>query len=355
MTPRENVLSLLRRQGYERAPCQLQLCPAQVERFHEVTGQSGPYEDFFELPWRRVSPPRLPEAEPPDWSRYYPDGLAAGATVDHWGVARVPGSAAALHMRRMLHPMAALDRVEQVEDYPFPDFAGASYDHVPAEVAALHGRGLAAIFVMSDMIWEIAFYLRGMEALMMDAAADDEKATCLLDRLTDLACVRARRYTEAGVDIVHTGDDVGMQSRMMMSPAFWRRWLKPRLARVVRAARAARPDVVFSFHSCGFIEPIIEDLVEIGVDVLNPVQPESMDFERLHARFGDRLSFWGTVGTQTTMPFGTPAEVREVVRRNLALAGPDGGLLCAPTHVLEPEVPWANIEAYAAACREWRR
>jgi uroporphyrinogen decarboxylase len=97
----------------------------------------------------------------------------------------------------------------------------------------------------------------------------------------------------------------------------------------------------------------VPDLIEVGVDVLNPVQPESMDFARLHAEFGDRLSFNGTLGTQTTMPFGSPEDVREVVFRNLRLAGEKGGLMVEPTHMLEPEVPWENIQAYVDACREF--
>ena len=94
--------------------------------------------------------------------------------------------------------------------------------------------------------------------------------------------------------------------------------------------------------------------MEAGVEVLNPVQPECMDFAEIHAEYGKKLSFWGTVGTQSTMPFGTPDEVKAVVRRNLEIAGEAGGLLCTPTHLLEPEVPWENIEAYVEACREFR-
>ena len=97
--------------------------------------------------------------------------------------------------------------------------------------------------------------------------------------------------------------------------------------------------------------PFIEDLIDAGIDVLNPVQPECMDFKEIHDAYGDRLSFWGTLGTQTTLPFGTPEEVRELVLRNLKIAGPKGGLLCTPTHLVEPEVPWENMEAYVEACR----
>ena len=96
------------------------------------------------------------------------------------------------------------------------------------------------------------------------------------------------------------------------------------------------------------------DRIDLGIDVLNPVQPECMDFGSLHARHGGRLSFHGAIGTQTTMPFGTPEEVAATVRRNLAIAGPEGGLLVAPTHMLEPEVPWANIEAFIEACAQWK-
>jgi uroporphyrinogen decarboxylase len=112
--------------------------------------------------------------------------------------------------------------------------------------------------------------------------------------------------------------------------------------------------VIFSYHTCGYVTPVIDDIIEIGVDVLNPVQPECMDFAEIHAKYGDRLSFWGTVGTQSTMPFGSPAEVRRVVHRNLDIAGRSGGLLCTPTHMLEPEVPWENIVAYVEACRDYQ-
>jgi uroporphyrinogen decarboxylase len=155
--------------------------------------------------------------------------------------------------------------------------------------------------------------------------------------------------------MIHLGDDIGMQSTMLMKPALWREWLKPRLAKVIAAARAVKPDVLIWYHSCGYVRPVIGELAEIGIDVLNPVQPECMDFAEIHPEYGDRIGFWGTLGTQTTMPFGTPAEVRAMVFRNLKIAGPKGGLFCTPTHLLEPEVPWENILAYVQACRDFTR
>jgi len=108
------------------------------------------------------------------------------------------------------------------------------------------------------------------------------------------------------------------------------------------------------YHSCGHVLPFIEDLIEVGIDVLNPIQSESMDYREITATYGDRLSFHGCIGTQSVMPFGTPAEVKAAVKECLDTMGSKGGMLAAPTHVLEPEVPWENIIAYVEACREYR-
>ena len=188
---------------------------------------------------------------------------------------------------------------------------------------------------------------------MMDMVCADEKATYIFDEVTARAVINAESFARAGVDILYLGDDIGMQSTIMMSIDMYTEWLKPRLKRVIDAARAVNPDIIVFYHSCGFVTPFIEHLIEVGVDVLNPIQSECMDFEEIHREFGDRISFHGTIGTQKIMPFGTPEEVRETVWRNLDIAGGNGGLFPAPTHMLEPEVPWENVLAYVDACRSY--
>ena len=145
-----------------------------------------------------------------------------------------------------------------------------------------------------------------------------------------------------------------MQESIMMSTDMYRYWLKTRLKKVIQAARDVNPDILISYHSCGFIEPFIPDLIDAGVDILNPIQPECMDFGEIFEKYQGQISFNGTIGTQRLMPFGTPEEIRAEVWKNLDIAGEKGGLFCCPTHVLEPEVPWENIEAYVAACKEYR-
>jgi uroporphyrinogen decarboxylase len=153
--------------------------------------------------------------------------------------------------------------------------------------------------------------------------------------------------------MIKIGDDVGTQKAMLMSPAMYREWFKPRHAAVIRAAREVRPDIPVCYHSDGNCWDVIPDLIDIGVTVLNPVQPECLDLGAVKKQFGDRLIFWGGIGTQTTMPFASPDEVYRVVQRTIDVLGPTGFLPC-PTHVLEPEVPWENILAFIRAVDEYR-
>jgi uroporphyrinogen decarboxylase len=354
MTPRENLLNLFRRQGYEYVPVQFYLCPHLCEVYREKTKSDLSYQDFFELPMREVEFPQVAGQAEIDWKQYYQEDLKDGVFFDEWGVAHEPGSKAAAHMTRMRHPMANVDNLEQIQSYPFPDFSSVSTNELEEQVKSIQESGRAVYAAMECTVWETAWYLRDMTMIMMDMAMGDEKAIWLLDKVTELACVRVAAFARCGVDVIRIGDDVGMQSALMMSEDFYRQFLKPKLAQVIRAAKKVKPDIIMQYHTCGYVRPLISDFVEAGIDVLNPVQPECMDFAEIHAEFGDRLSFSGTIGTQTTMPFGTPDEVKVATKRNLEIAGEKGGLLCCPTHLLEPEVPWENIEAYVQACRDYK-
>ncbi len=351
---KRNLLNLLKRQGVDRAECFFTLCPALERQYRVNTGDTLAYEDYFDFPMRMVGEPVLANSST-DFTSYYNGDLKNGTRIDRWGVAHSPGSEHAMHMTQMLHPLEGDISYEILEAYPYPDFSSADYSAIEDNITITANRNLASVAKISDMVWEIAWYLRGMEDLMMDMAADDEKASYLLDKVTNAACMRAEKYASMGVDILHTGDDVGMQHKMMFSLDFWRKWIKPRMASVIAAAKTAKPDILFSYHSCGFVTPIIDELIEIGVDVLNPVQPECMNFEDIHKQYGNKISFWGTIGTQTTMPFGSAEDVRREVLRNLDIAGEKGGLLCTPTHLLEPEVPYRNILAYVEACKDWKK
>ena len=173
-----------------------------------------------------------------------------------------------------------------------------------------------------------------------------EKATWLLDQITEKACYRAEIFARQGADIIGLGDDIGMQDTIMMPMEMYQQWLKPRMKKVIEAAKSVNPDLFISYHSCGYVEPFINELIEVGVDVLNPVQPECMDFKEIHDKYGDRISFNGTIGTQKIMPFGTPEQVKAEVKRNLDIAGTKGGLFCCPTRITSYNVCYTKLLRY---------
>ena len=205
---------------------------------------------------------------------------------------------------------------------------------------------------MGGTIFWPAYKLRGMEELLVDFAMGSPVADVLIERVTTITVGMARQLARAGVDIVHTADDLGTQRGMMLSMEQFRRYIKPGLKKVVEAAKSANPQVLVSFHSDGDVMELIPEFIEVGIDILNPLQPECIDVNEAKRRFGRDLSFWGAVGTQTTMPFGTAEEVEQCVRDRIHVLGEGGGFMIAPTHMVEPEVPWENVMAFVEAVRK---
>ena len=351
MTNIENYLSIAKRRGYVRMPAYFSMCPVLKEKFRLYCEETG----FSFKPSTVAIPDLVPKFASSDtYLKYYNHNFKEGTTIDKYGVAHEPGSAAAFHMTKMYSPMDSFDSVEQVMEYPLPDYRNSDAEAQRVAVQKAHMEDLVTVGDMQCTIWERAWYMRGMENLMADMITEDPIAEALLDRVTDISVLRAESFVRSGVDVLFLGDDIGMQHTIMMSEALYCEWLKPRLARVVAAARAINPNIIIFYHSCGFVTPMIPHLIDVGIDVLNPVQPECMRFEDIHEQYGDKLSFHGTIGTQTTMPFGTPEDVKREVWHNLEIAGDHGGLFVAPTHLLEPEVPVENVIAYIEACREFK-
>ncbi|MBQ9116314.1 MAG: hypothetical protein IJY04_04775 [Clostridia bacterium] len=352
MTNIENYRSIAKRTGFEWMPIHFSMCPSLKAKFDQYVKETG-----FDARQACVNVPDLRPicADRETFMRYHGREFKPGTTIDGYGVAHEPGSAAAFHMTKMYFPMERLESPEEVMAYPLPDYRNADPTAQRDAVKRAHSADLIAVGNMQCTVWECSWYMRGMENLMTDMMLEDPIATAILDRVTEISVARARSYAESGVDVLFVGDDIGMQHTVMMSDELYCRWLKPRIAKVIAAAKAINPNIIVFYHSCGFVTPFIPHLIDVGVDVLNPVQPECMRFEEIHEMYGDRLSFHGTIGTQTTMPFGTPEEVRREVFKNLDIAGKKGGLFVAPTHLLEPEVPVENVVAYIEACREYCR
>lgn len=194
-------------------------------------------------------------------------------------------------------------------------------------------------------IFETAWALRGYERMLSDFVLDPDLAEAILNFPFQYHLTAARRLVEMGVDMIWIGDDVGTQTGMLISPRHWRKFLKPRLAEFIATLKAIRPEVKIAYHSDGNIDSIIPELIEIGLDVLNPIQPRCMDPARLKRAYGDRLCFWGSIDEQYTLPFGTPEDVRGEILTRLKTIGRGGGLILGPTHHVQLDTPMENFWA----------
>jgi uroporphyrinogen decarboxylase len=240
--------------------------------------------------------------------------------------------------------MQSFQSIDELKSYPFPTFdEDWRREYARQQIAEVHGRDLAVGGAMAVTLFETVWQLRGMEELFVDFRFNPEFASYLLDRMTEIRCDEARFFAGQDVDVLVLGDDISMQTGMMMSLPMWRTWFKGRTARIIAEARAVKPDLPVFYHTDGNPEAVIPELIEIGITILNPVQPECIDPVMVKRRYGDRLALWGTIGIQTTLPFGTPDDVRREVKTRVETLGADGGLVLGPTHVVEADVPWANL------------
>jgi uroporphyrinogen decarboxylase len=244
------------------------------------------------------------------------------------------------------HPLA---HARDLNDYRLPDPLGPSMQPIYREAADLvqcYGKTHAIFGSLYQTIFEAAWLLRGLETLLLDMATNKDFAHDLFERLTEYSLVAGRELVDQGVDVLWLGDDFGTQRAMLISPRMWREFIKERYARLIAAFKRQNPALKIAYHSDGCIEPIIPDLIEIGLDVLNPVQPLSMNPAHIKGKYGQRLAFWGTVDVQHTFPFGSPEDVASEVMERLRTVAPGGGLILCSAHRVQPGTPLANVKTY---------
>ena len=240
------------------------------------------------------------------------------------------------------HPLAD---DEAIETYKPPDPDRPESYKEAAQVIEAYKDEYWIVGVTVTTIFECAWALRGLQQLLMDFVLNPDLAERILDIPYQFHLAAAKKLVQLGVDMIWVGDDVGTQQAMMISPACWRRFLKPRMATFISTLKALNPAVKIAYHSDGFIGPIIPELAEIGVEILNPIQPTCVDPERVKREFGDKLCFWGSIDEQHTLPFGTLEEVQQEVITRLKTLGKRGGLILSPTHFVQLDTPMENFWA----------
>jgi len=365
LTPRERVRRAISRQEPDRVPLDLGTTTSttMVDGAHErlkqhmgIAGERRLISVMFQLVWVEEAilrefqidlRPVMGKAPSRSRGGFGPDGTF----VDEWGVTfrRPP---AGLYYDIISSPLREAT-LKDLESYPFPDpldpgrSAGVEEDaktlHENTDYAVVGSAG------GPTNIFELSWYLRGLDQFLIDLVADKPFAHALLRRVTDLQKAKYGEFlrkTGRYLDIVRAGDDMGTQSQPLLSPALYREMIKPYHVEFFSSIKE-RTDAALMFHSCGNVYPLIPDLMEAGVDILNPIQvsAKEMEPERLKREFGDRLAFSGAIDTQRVLPYGTPEEVEGEVRQRIQELGPGGGYMIASVHNIQPDVPPENVMA----------
>jgi uroporphyrinogen decarboxylase len=263
---------------------------------------------------------------------------------DEWGIGWkwVQNAVGSRYTEIAVHPLADITDPAAIK---VPDFRREERYAKCIELVRNHGRDCCIIGSIVCTLFELSWYLRGLTRVLQDMCLNKDFLHAYLDKLLDWAMQAGARLVEAGVDIIYLGDDFGSQASMLISPGMFREFFKPRYARLYARFKEINPAIRIAHHSCGYILPLIDDFVEIGLDVLNPVQPLAMDPSAIKQRFGKRLTLWGTVDEQRVLPFGTVEEVAEEVKLRLRTIAPGGGFILAPAHNVQADTPLANILA----------
>lgn len=267
-----------------------------------------------------------------------------------------------LYYDMFIHPLAGKG-LEEAKAHPWPDptktFDRKMVRDLARRLSEETDKGIIAPAFGSGIL-EMTLWLQGYDQGYMNLIADKQLTCYLLDKITDIKMAYAEVMLEAAGDYCHVfyagGDDVGHQFSPAMRPEMFRELMVPRYKRYHEFIKMKAPHIKVFFHSCGCVYPLIPDLIEAGIDILNPVQvnaAEMGDTARLKREFGRDLIFWGGIDTQKVMPHGTPQDVKDEVKRRIDDLAPGGGYVFDTVHNIQADVPGANVVALAEALDEY--
>ena len=306
--------------------------------------------------------PRGIQPEPPsNWQLKIEDVDGYTAYTDEWGITWTMPKDGGLYYDICAHPLAGISSAQELEAYPWPDpidesrFAGLKEK---AKEFTAQGYPVVLSGLMAGLL-EMGFWLRGFENFYLDLALRPALVEALMEKLVELKMAyweKALAEVGENILIVYEGDDLGVQKSTIISPEMYRRYVKPRQKRLFSFIKEkARGETFLFFHTCGSVYDILPDLVEVGIDILNPVQVSAanMDTRRLKKEFGDVLTFWGGMDTQRVLPRCTPDEVRDEVKRRIDDLAPGGGFVLNTVHNIQADVPPENIMAMWEALQDY--
>ncbi len=270
--------------------------------------------------------------------------------TDEWGITWKKEN---YHNMVINHPLENSSSKKFV-NYPLPDpYKKERYAYLN-KLISYYGYKYFIGADVSGTIFEPCYHLRGMDQLLVDLISEEKRIEILLDRIANFSLQVALQSLKLGVDWIWLGDDFGTQQGMLLSPKLWRKYFKPRMARIISKIKHIKPDIFIAYHSCGSIRPIIPDLVQIGIDALNPIQStaKDMDVKEIKTQFGDEITLVCGIDTQDFLPRATPEMVKFKVREIVDTLGPGGGFIFAVSHTIQADTSVENVLAMREALDE---
>lgn len=352
MTPRERWMALFRGEKPDRVPCDYWGTGEVTSRLLRDLGCATERELWARLGVDKCIylAPRHPRAKEDTWH-----------TPSLWSVWHVEtvnieyGEGIGIYEETVNPPLARAQTIRDIEAFPWPDPMEWDVSGLRAECEAWAGH---PILGASFEPFYLYCRLRGMEQALEDLVANPQVADAILERIYDIHSVIVRRALDAAgdrIDFVYVAEDLGTQNSLLVSPKAFRRFIKSWLAKMIDLAHSYGVKVFH--HDDGAIRAVLPDLIEIGIDLLNPIQWRcaGMDREGLARDFGRCVVFHGGVDNQRTLPFGTPDEVRRQVAENIGIFRENKGYIVAPCHNIQANTPTENIVAMYDAVEEYGR
>ena len=344
MGSKERVLAAVELQIPDRIPLDFSANPATLQRLMTDLGAKS-YADLLTrlnvdiVDLRGVVDPEYCGPVPKMTSR------PGGVVENYWGMrTRTMETATGPEECYCDFVLAECTSVDELAEHQWPQADWFDFTDFSARLETWADR---AIMASGASLWQHATFLRGIDNMLMDLIGDPDMAAFLMDRFTDFYVEyfdRMLNCADGKIDILRIADDLAMQDRLMISPEQFDEFFAPRLKKLIDMAHSYGAKVMF--HSCGAVVPLIEKLIDLGIDILDPIQitAKGMKPSYLKRTFGDRLCLHGAIDTQHLLPTGSPEDVKDAVRQMIDEIGPAGFIL-SPSHVLQTDVPTANVQA----------
>jgi uroporphyrinogen decarboxylase len=341
LTSRERVLKAIDHQETDRVPVQIYLTPEIHKSLVDALGR--PPVEAFQIDLRTVAARRtkpLKQPEPGSEVQYY----------DEFGVgyASVPNNAGGEYMEAVDLTLARIETMDDVRAYDWPSPDDYDYSKIPEQIRAHEGFCVCVGHAGQPDIINSVGRGRGMEQVLCDIALEDEVGMTIIQKRVDFFYEISRRSLEVGegkIDILWLGEDLGTQKGLTVSPAMFDKVFRPAIQRFIDLGHDFGCKV--AMHSCGSTRQLQPTLIEMGLDVLDAVQPEpvGMDPEELKREHGDQLTYCGLISTQQTLPHGSVEDCREEARHRIRVMGEGGGYIFSPAHCIQPDTPVENVFA----------